>query len=81
MMPLFNVVFEGTAVVFAPDEKTAVERCYRANTADERIVLCTARIESEADLCERWELECLPYGLPAGDHRTIGDILREEQQE
>jgi hypothetical protein len=80
-MPLFNVFVEGVVVVYAPDEETAIERAMSADIPKEDLAaVAVSRITSESALCEQWEPECLPYGLPHGDHRSIGDILRAENQ-
>jgi hypothetical protein len=82
MMPLFNVFVEGVVVVFAPDADAAIERALSADTAkDDLAVVSVSRIKSEAALCEQWEPEHRPYGLPHDDYRSIRGILRAENQE
>jgi len=78
-MPLFNVFVEGVVVIYAPDSDTAIQRAMSGDTArDELEVVAVSRITSESALCEQWEPECLPYGLPYGDYRSIRGILRAE---
>jgi hypothetical protein len=80
-MPLFNVFMEGLVVVYAPDEETAIQRVMSSDTStDDLAVVSVSRITSEAALCEQWEPDCLPYGLPADDYRSIRGILRAENQ-
>ena len=81
-MPLFNVFVEGVVVVYAPDSDTAIERAMSAVIPiDDLAAVAVSRITSEAALCEQWEPECLPYGLPPDDYRSIRGILRAEEQQ
>jgi hypothetical protein len=82
MMPLFNVFVEGAIVIFAPNEEAINSAISSDIVRDDShlTVVSVSRIESEKDLCEQWEPECLPYGLPPDDFRSIRGILRAETQ-
>ena len=78
-MPLYHVEIEGTIVVVADDEVSAMDKVQELldggnhRISEDLSAIFSKDIKSKDDLFDQWTPDCLPYG--ATDNRTIGEYL------